>query len=170
MTVRCLQGALHYVVEAAPVVEAAQIVVIGELLYVAGGVFFLGDVVEAADVVAEFAEFILDPAHHETHREQMPILVQATLLAHPELLLTDGPSDILFQVIAIIGRSKPDNMLSDHLIVAKPRDAAKGVIDLENDPLMIHDQQAVVGVEGHFCQAQGIVGGEPLQLDGSRSC
>ena len=115
--------------------------------------------------MADFAVLVLHSAHHQADREQVAILVQAALFAHPELLGRYRLAHILFQVIAIVGGPEPDDMLADHLIIGKTGDAGKGVVDLEDDPLVIHHQQAVVGVESHLGQPQGFVGGQALQFD-----
>ncbi|MNP04282.1 hypothetical protein D3C76_961910 [compost metagenome] len=166
LSARGEQGTLQDVVQAAPVVEAGQIVVIGEPLDVAGRLFFLGDVVEAADEMGDAAGPILDHAHHEPHREEVAALVQALLLAQPELLPEHGRDDLVPQAVAIVGGSQRLEVKADHLIVPKAGDAGEGGIDLEDDAVVIHHQQAIVGIEGHLRQAQGIVTGEALQLDG----
>ena len=166
LTIGRLQCALQNGVEAAAIVQATEIVVVGELLYVSGRLFLLGDVVEAADKVAEFPPLILHAAHHQAHREEVAILMQAALLTQPELLLGHGPTDILFQVIAIVGGAQLADGVANHLHLAKSGDAGKGVVHLEDDAVVIHHQQAVVGIEGHFGQAQGVVGSKALELDG----
>ena len=94
----------------------------------------LADVVEAADVVADFAVLVLHSAHHQADREQVAILVQAALFAHPELLGRYRLAHILFQVIAIVGGPEPDDMLADHLIIGKTGDAGKELLTLRMIP------------------------------------
>ena len=116
--------------------------------------------------MADLVLLILDATDHEPYWEEMAIPVQALLLAEPVSLLIDGDDDLLLQAVAIIGRPQGLDMLTEHLLARKAGDAAEGVIDLEDDAAVVHHQQTVVGVEGHLGQAQGIVVGEALQLDG----
>ena len=157
LTARGLQGALHDVVQAAPVVEIAQVVVIGEALDVTGRLLLLGDVVKAADEVAELLCLIPDTAHHEPYREETTLLVQALLLTQPVSLAVDGGDHVLFQAVAIVGGSQGFDVLADHLLAREAGDAAEGSVDLEDDATVIHHQQAIVGIEGHLGQAQGVI-------------
>ncbi len=160
------QGLLQNMVEAASVVQTAEIVVVGELLDMSGRLFFLGDVVEAADKVAELPLLILDAVHHQAHRKEVTILVQAALFPEPELLLVDGAADIFLEMIPVVGGTQLANGVTDHLYLAKSGDPAEGVVDLEDDAVVIHHDQPIVGIEGYLGQSQGIVGGEALELDG----
>lgn len=55
--------------------------------------------------MAELAGLILDAAHHEPHREEVAGLVQALLLAEPELLLADGRDPLIPQTATRVGGS-----------------------------------------------------------------
>lgn len=96
----------------------------------------------------------------------MTILVQAALFPEPELLLVDGAADIFFEMIPVVGGAQLANGVTDHLYLAKSGDPAEGVVDLEDDAVVIHHNQPIVGIKGYLGQPQGIVGGEALEFDG----